>query len=59
MFKKSLPPHKGALLQEFVRAIQINENINPVTQGFFDGISVALAGEQILRSGRIEEVRYL
>jgi predicted dehydrogenase len=57
--KEPLPPHKGALLQDFVRAIQINENMNPVTQGFFDGISVALAGGRSLRSGRKEEIRYL
>lgn len=57
--KDPLPPHKGALLPLFVRAIRKNVNITSVTQSFFDGISVALAGERSLRSGRVEEVRYL
>lgn len=54
-----LPEHKGALLPDFVRAVRKNEDVSGVTRSFFDGISVALAGERSLRSGRLEEVRYL
>ncbi len=57
--KDPLPIHKGALLPGFVRAIQRNENINSNTQSFFDGMSVALAGDRSLRTGRVERVCYL
>lgn len=57
--KAPLPLHTGALLPDFVRAIRKNENSASVTQGFFDGINVALAGERSLQTGRAEEVHYL
>ncbi len=59
VLKAPLPPPKGGLLPLFVRAIRKDENINAITHAFFDGISVALAGERSLRSRRVEEVRYL
>lgn len=54
-----LPPHKGALLDGFVRAVRTGANTAADTRSLFDGISVALAADRSLQTGKLEEVHYL
>ncbi|MBL0348784.1 MAG: Gfo/Idh/MocA family oxidoreductase [Elusimicrobia bacterium] len=54
-----LPSHKGALLGGFVRALRRGTDTAEQTRLFFDGLSVALAADRSLRTGKPEEVHYL
>jgi hypothetical protein len=54
-----LPPHKGALVDGFVRAVRTGANTAADTRSLFDGISVALAADRSLQTGKLEEVHYL
>lgn len=54
-----LPSHKGALVPGFVSAILEDADDSAQTQSFFDGISVCIAADRAVTTGRKESVEYI
>lgn len=54
-----LAPHKGALVAEFVEAILSDADDGSETQSFFDGVSVCIAADRAVSSGRKETIEYV
>ena len=54
-----LPPSKGALLSEFVDSILAGRSGTEETQCDFDVVSICLASAESLRTGMIQEIKYV
>jgi predicted dehydrogenase len=58
LFPSPLPPHKGVLIPDFVRAIRSGEGCAAETRQIFDGLRVCLAADRSRKSRREEKVDY-
>jgi predicted dehydrogenase len=54
-----LPNHKGDLLPGFVAAILENAEDSAQTQSFFDGISICIATDRAVATGKKERIDYV
>jgi len=57
--KSALPTDKGQLIPAFVDAIKSNDNDSCITQSYFDGLSISIAINNAVRSGRRERIEYV
>ncbi len=55
----ALPPDKGALVPSFVQAVLSAEDDSDVTQEFFDGLSVSIAANRAVITGKKERIEYV
>lgn len=54
-----LPFHKGDLVPDFIAAILQDADDAVQTQGFFDGISVCIAADRAVATGKKEGIEYI
>jgi predicted dehydrogenase len=54
-----LPSSKGDMIPEFIAAIRGEAGASCDAQGFFDGVSVAIACDRAAASGQVENVEYV
>jgi hypothetical protein len=54
-----LPSNKGDLVPQFVAAILENRDDRMQTQSFFDGISLCIAADRAVTSGKKERIEYV
>jgi predicted dehydrogenase len=55
----SLPASKGELIPDFIDTIIGDKDINHLTQEIFDGISIGLAVDESLNSGKKVKIEYI
>jgi predicted dehydrogenase len=55
----ALPKGKGDLIDDFVSAVQDDQDLNSQTQEAFDVISICAACDRALQSNSVEEINYL
>ncbi len=54
-----LPAHKGDLVPGFVSAILDNADDREQTQSIFDGISICIAADRAVATGKKERIEYI